>query len=174
MHLASPVALGAFGSSLARSMGLPAVAVYQTDLPAYARAYRLSAATEAFAWLWLRSIHNAAQRTLAEARERYDSALADARAQAAAIKDKARADAQRIREDMRAETDREVEEIHRRGAEELAEQRARALQELRGQIGGLATDLAGRILGRPVGHHDETVQRLLSELDERQTAGGHR
>jgi phosphatidylinositol alpha 1,6-mannosyltransferase len=65
VHLASPVALGAYGSSLARSMGLPTVAVYQTDLPAYARAYRLSAATEAFAWRWLRSIHNTAQRSLA-------------------------------------------------------------------------------------------------------------
>jgi phosphatidylinositol alpha 1,6-mannosyltransferase len=39
--------------------------VYQTDLPAYARAYRLSKATEAFAWRWLRDIHNAAGRTLA-------------------------------------------------------------------------------------------------------------
>jgi phosphatidylinositol alpha 1,6-mannosyltransferase len=73
VHLASPVALGAFGSSLARSMGLPAVAVYQTDLPAYARAYRLSAATEAFAWRWLRSIHNAAQRTLAPSTATADS-----------------------------------------------------------------------------------------------------
>ena len=60
---------------------------------------------------------------------------------------------------MRAETDREVAEIHRRGAEELAEQRAEAVQELRGQIGGLSTDLAGRILGRPVDHDDQTVQR---------------
>jgi phosphatidylinositol alpha 1,6-mannosyltransferase len=50
---------------VARSEGLPSVAVYQTDLPAYARAYRLSKATEAFAWRWLRDIHNAAGRTLA-------------------------------------------------------------------------------------------------------------
>ena len=75
---------------------------------------------------------------------------------------------------MRAETDREVAEIHRRGAEELAEQRAQAVQELRGQVGGLSTDLAGRILGRPVDHDDQTVQRFLAELDERQTAGGQR
>jgi phosphatidylinositol alpha 1,6-mannosyltransferase len=65
IHLASPVALGAWGSRVARSEGLPSVAVYQTDLPAYARAYRLSKATEAFAWRWLRDIHNAAGRTLA-------------------------------------------------------------------------------------------------------------
>src|SRR5215469_12969559 len=65
VHLASPVALGAWGSHVARALNLPAVAVYQTDLPAYARAYRLSKATEAFAWRWLRDIHNAAGRTLA-------------------------------------------------------------------------------------------------------------
>ncbi len=65
VHLASPVALGAWGSHVARAMDLPTVAVYQTDLPNYARAYRLGAVTEAFAWRWLRDIHNAAGRTLA-------------------------------------------------------------------------------------------------------------
>ncbi len=65
VHLASPVALGAWGSRVARVMELPVVAVYQTDLPNYARAYRLGAMTEAFAWRWLRDIHNAAGRTLA-------------------------------------------------------------------------------------------------------------
>ncbi len=65
VHLASPVALGAWGSHVAKAMSLPTVAVYQTDLPAYARAYRLGAVTEAFAWRWLRDIHNTADRTLA-------------------------------------------------------------------------------------------------------------
>jgi phosphatidylinositol alpha 1,6-mannosyltransferase len=65
MHLASPVMLGAWGSHVARAMNLPVVAVYQTDLPSYARAYHLGAVTEAFAWRWLRDIHNAAGRTLA-------------------------------------------------------------------------------------------------------------
>jgi phosphatidylinositol alpha 1,6-mannosyltransferase len=65
VHLASPVALGAYGGTVARSLNLPVVAVYQTDLPAYAREYRLSAATQAFAWRWLRGIHNGASRTLA-------------------------------------------------------------------------------------------------------------
>ncbi len=65
VHLASPVALGAWGSRVAKAMNLPMVAVYQTDLPNYARAYRLGAFTEAFAWRWLRDIHNAAGRTLA-------------------------------------------------------------------------------------------------------------
>jgi phosphatidylinositol alpha 1,6-mannosyltransferase len=65
VHLASPVALGAHGALVARRLGLPTVAVYQTDLPSYARAYRLGRAGEAFAWRWLRGIHNGAARTLA-------------------------------------------------------------------------------------------------------------
>ena len=65
VHLASPVFLGAHGATVARRLGLPTVAVYQTDLPSYARAYRLGRAGEAFAWRWLRGIHNGAARTLA-------------------------------------------------------------------------------------------------------------
>jgi phosphatidylinositol alpha 1,6-mannosyltransferase len=65
VHLASPVCMGAHGAHVAGRLGLPAVAVYQTDLPAYARAYRLGRAGEAFAWHWLRGIHNSTARTLA-------------------------------------------------------------------------------------------------------------
>jgi phosphatidylinositol alpha 1,6-mannosyltransferase len=65
VHLASPVCLGAYGAAVARRLGLPVVAVYQTDLPSYARAYRLGRAGEAFAWRWLRGMHNSAARTLA-------------------------------------------------------------------------------------------------------------
>jgi phosphatidylinositol alpha 1,6-mannosyltransferase len=65
VHLASPVFLGAHGAAVAGRLGLPTVAVYQTDLPSYARAYRLGRAGEAFAWRWLRGIHNSAARTLA-------------------------------------------------------------------------------------------------------------
>ncbi|MDQ1655491.1 MAG: phosphatidylinositol alpha 1,6-mannosyltransferase [Cryptosporangiaceae bacterium] len=64
VHLASPFVLGARGMTVARSLGLPAVAVYQTDVPAYARVYR-AGVTEAAAWHWIRRIHNAAARTLA-------------------------------------------------------------------------------------------------------------
>ncbi len=63
VHLASPFVLGAGGMSAARSLGLPTVAVYQTDVPAYARLYRIG--TEQAAWRWLRRIHNFADRTLA-------------------------------------------------------------------------------------------------------------
>ncbi|HYN94029.1 MAG TPA: glycosyltransferase family 1 protein [Pilimelia sp.] len=64
VHLASPFVLGARGVTLAQREGLPAVAVYQTDIAAYARLYRLRHG-EAAAWRWLRSVHNRAARTLA-------------------------------------------------------------------------------------------------------------
>src|SRR6478735_2749999 len=48
VHLANPVVLGAYGAAVARRLGLPTVAVYQTDLPSYARAYRFGQAGEAF------------------------------------------------------------------------------------------------------------------------------
>jgi len=64
VHLASPFVLGARGLTLARRLRLPTLAVYQTDVAAYARAYHLgwSATT---VWRWLRDIHNAADLTLA-------------------------------------------------------------------------------------------------------------
>jgi len=65
VHLASPVVLGAHGAVVARRLALPAVAVYQTDLPSYARAYHLTGVGERYAWRWLRNIHNSAARTLA-------------------------------------------------------------------------------------------------------------
>lgn len=65
VHLASPFFLGARGSAVAQRLGLPHVAVYQTDIPAYAAAYRVRGLGEAAAWRWLRAIHNAAGRTLA-------------------------------------------------------------------------------------------------------------
>src|SRR5580692_2298208 len=65
VHLASPVVLGAHGAAVAKRLGLPVVAVFQTDLPSYAHAYRLGRPGEAVAWRWLRGIHNQAARTLA-------------------------------------------------------------------------------------------------------------
>ncbi|WP_435204605.1 glycosyltransferase family 4 protein [Micromonospora sp. bgisy143] len=64
VHLASPFVLGARAATLADRYRLPMVAVYQTDVAAYARAYRVSWG-EAAAWRRLREIHNLAQRTLA-------------------------------------------------------------------------------------------------------------
>jgi phosphatidylinositol alpha 1,6-mannosyltransferase len=68
VHLASPFVLGAWGAAAARALRLPVVAVYQTDVAAYARAYRV-AMTEHAAWRWIRTVHNAALRTLAPSTE---------------------------------------------------------------------------------------------------------
>jgi phosphatidylinositol alpha 1,6-mannosyltransferase len=65
VHLASPFVLGISGAVAARRLGLPVVAVYQTDMPSYARAYRFGPAGQALAWSRLRRIHNGAARTLA-------------------------------------------------------------------------------------------------------------
>jgi len=64
VHLASPFVLGAWGSAAAEKLGIPQVAVYQTDIPGYASAYRMSSG-ERTAWWWLRRIHGRAARTLA-------------------------------------------------------------------------------------------------------------
>ncbi|MEV0451492.1 glycosyltransferase family 1 protein [Streptomyces sp. NPDC050600] len=63
VHLASPFVLGVRGMSAAARLGLPAVAVYQTDLAGYARTY--VGAGESTAWRRLRAVHGAADRTLA-------------------------------------------------------------------------------------------------------------
>ena len=65
VHLAGPFVLGASAGAAARRLGLPVVAVYATDLPAYARAYHAGPAGPAVCWRRLRRIHNAADRTLA-------------------------------------------------------------------------------------------------------------
>ncbi|MEU2380567.1 glycosyltransferase family 4 protein [Streptomyces misionensis] len=63
VHLAGPFVLGVRGMAAAARLGLPAVAVYQTDLAGYARTYM--GAGEAAAWRRIRSVHAAADRTLA-------------------------------------------------------------------------------------------------------------
>jgi phosphatidylinositol alpha 1,6-mannosyltransferase len=65
VHLAGPFVLGAGGCTAAQELGVPLVAVYATDLPAYARAYHTGAIGQAIAWHRLRKIHNACDRTLA-------------------------------------------------------------------------------------------------------------
>ncbi|MFE5210810.1 glycosyltransferase family 4 protein [Streptomyces sp. NPDC056600] len=73
VHLAGPFVLGARGMAAAARLGVPAVAVYQTDLAGYARTY--VGAGSGTAWRRLRRVHTAADRTLAPSR----SALADLR-----------------------------------------------------------------------------------------------
>jgi len=65
VHLASPFVLGARGGAVARQLDIPVIAVYQTDMPGYARAYHTGRLGEAAAWHRVRDIHNGADRTLA-------------------------------------------------------------------------------------------------------------
>ncbi|WP_327247494.1 glycosyltransferase family 4 protein [Streptomyces sp. NBC_01320] len=63
VHLAGPFVLGVRGMAAAARLGLPTVAVYQTDLASYARTYL--GAGENTAWRRMRAVHSAADRTLA-------------------------------------------------------------------------------------------------------------
>ncbi|WP_250289087.1 glycosyltransferase family 4 protein [Streptomyces atroolivaceus] len=63
VHLAGPFVLGVRGMAVAARLGLPAVAVYQTDLAGYARTYL--GAGENAAWRRMRAVHSAADLTLA-------------------------------------------------------------------------------------------------------------
>ncbi|QBX54494.1 glycosyltransferase family 1 protein [Nocardioides seonyuensis] len=62
VHLASPIALGAVGLRASRRLGVPAVAVYQTDIGGFARQYGVRA--EAAVGRWVGRIHRRADRTL--------------------------------------------------------------------------------------------------------------
>lgn len=63
VHLASPISLGAAGAAAARKLGVPAVAVFQTDVAGFARRYGFRGVDRAI-WAWLRHIHRHAARTL--------------------------------------------------------------------------------------------------------------
>ncbi|GAB3024356.1 glycosyltransferase family 4 protein [Mycobacterium bourgelatii] len=63
VHLASPALLGFGGLLAARRLGVPTVAVYQTDVPGFAASYGVPMATRA-AWGWFRRLHSRADRTL--------------------------------------------------------------------------------------------------------------
>lgn len=64
VHLASPFVLGAAGAFTAKALGLPAIAVYQTDVAGFANNYRMRSLGAA-AWKWTKIIHNSCARTLA-------------------------------------------------------------------------------------------------------------
>lgn len=72
IHAASPFLLGAQAIGAGRRMGIPSVAIFQTDVAGYARRNGLGAATR-FAWRVVRWIHDGADLTLAPS----SSSLAD-------------------------------------------------------------------------------------------------
>jgi len=72
VHLASPALLGYGGVLAARRLGVPTVAVYQTDVPGFAASYGIPMTTRA-AWAWFRHLHSLADRTLAPSSVTMDS-----------------------------------------------------------------------------------------------------
>ena len=64
VHLASPALLGYGGLQAARLLGVPTVAVFQTDVPGFAKSYGMGVASRV-AWAWFRHLHRQADRTLA-------------------------------------------------------------------------------------------------------------
>lgn len=64
VHLASPALLGYGGLLAARRLGVPTVAVYQTDVAGFAASYGVPIAARP-AWTWMRHLHSQADRTLA-------------------------------------------------------------------------------------------------------------
>lgn len=64
VHLASPALLGYGGVRAARWLGVPTVAVYQTDVPGFAASYGIPMTARA-AWAWFCHLHGLADRTLA-------------------------------------------------------------------------------------------------------------
>ena len=75
IHLASPALLGYGGVRAARRMGVPTVAVYQTDVPGFAASYGIGITTRA-AWAWFRHLHGLADRTLAPSSATMESLVA--------------------------------------------------------------------------------------------------
>ncbi|MEV4263183.1 glycosyltransferase family 1 protein [Kribbella sp. NPDC049584] len=65
VHLASPFIIGAYGLRAARKLGLPTVAIFQTDIAGFARQYPWYAAADRGIWRWVRRTHSRADRTLA-------------------------------------------------------------------------------------------------------------
>lgn len=72
VHLASPFLLGAGGLAAANRLGVPAVAVYQTDVAGFAKSYGLGLTSRA-AWRWTRRVHRGAARTLAPSTSAVDA-----------------------------------------------------------------------------------------------------
>ncbi len=64
VHLAAPIGMGHQAALACQRLGIPSVAIYQTDVPSYASRYGLPAA-EPLLWKWFRTVHELATMTLA-------------------------------------------------------------------------------------------------------------
>ncbi|MGL4174453.1 MAG: glycosyltransferase, partial [Dermatophilaceae bacterium] len=68
VHVASPFVVGARALHDAVALGVPAVAVYQTDMPSYLAQHgpgRIGSGAASAAWRWTRRVHGLAALTLA-------------------------------------------------------------------------------------------------------------
>jgi phosphatidylinositol alpha 1,6-mannosyltransferase len=72
IHLAAPTGLGAQAAYAARRAGIPAIAVFQTDIAGFAARYGLAVA-ERTIWRWVATVHRLAARTLAPSWPAVDS-----------------------------------------------------------------------------------------------------
>lgn len=75
VHLASPALLGYGGLHAARFLGVPTVAVFQTDVAGFAQSYGMGKMTQV-AWAWTRHLHSRADRTLAPSSAAMEDLLA--------------------------------------------------------------------------------------------------
>ncbi|MBF0581481.1 MULTISPECIES: glycosyltransferase family 4 protein [Corynebacterium] len=64
VHLASPFVLGGAGAFAAKTLNIPCVAIFQTDVAGFANNYKLKAMANV-AWQWTRTLHNQCALTLA-------------------------------------------------------------------------------------------------------------
>ena len=64
VHLAAPIGMGHQAALACQRLGLPSVAIYQTDVPSYVSRYGLPQA-ERLMWKWFRTVHQLATMTLA-------------------------------------------------------------------------------------------------------------
>ena len=64
VHLASPFVLGGAGVFAAKALGVPQVAVYQTDVPGFTEHYKLTFLLN-MSWRWVCAMHNNSSLTLA-------------------------------------------------------------------------------------------------------------
>lgn len=75
IHLASPTVLGGRAVVAAQKLGVPSVAVYQTDIPGYTARYGMPF-LESASWQLLRDVHNRASLTLAPSTATRDQLVA--------------------------------------------------------------------------------------------------
>ncbi|HWD78710.1 MAG TPA: glycosyltransferase family 1 protein [Kribbella sp.] len=73
VHLASPFIIGAYGLRAARKLGVPTVAIFQTDIAGFARQYPWYAAADRGIWRWVSRTHSRADRTLAPSTSAVDA-----------------------------------------------------------------------------------------------------